>query len=80
MGRAINKRKVKETTKGFNPDNCLGWTEEEFALMICRMALMKMRNNIRLTPDETHIWCDYGDDFNSGKLEKIVNKIEDIEV
>ena len=66
-------KKIKEVTKGYNPDNELGWTEEEFVLMQCRMICTKMRNNIKLTPAETRLWCNWGDDFQNGRLEEKIN-------
>lgn len=45
----------------------MGWTERDYIETMCDMASLKIKNNIRLTPDETKIYAENVDKYNNNK-------------
>ena len=59
----------------YNSDNILGWTEEDFADVICDIANLQIANDIRLHPVIAKVYLDESQEWYKRRLNRGTDKM-----
>lgn len=59
----------------YDSDNILGWTEEDFADVICDMANLQIANDIRLHPVIAKVYLDESQEWYKRRLNRGTDKM-----